>query len=29
MDVLKNLRLYISFSEQAVYIAPALPEGKP
>jgi predicted aspartyl protease len=29
MDVLKNLRLYISFSEQALYIAPAVPEGKP
>lgn len=29
MDVMKNLRLYISFSEQALYVAPAVTEGKP
>jgi predicted aspartyl protease len=29
MNVMKNLRLYISFSEQALYVAPAVPEGKP
>jgi hypothetical protein len=28
MDVLKNLRLYISFSEQALYVAPAAASGK-
>ena len=30
MSVMKNLRLYISFSEQALYVAPAVaPEGVP
>lgn len=27
MDVLKNMRLYISFSEQALYVAPIAPPG--
>jgi predicted aspartyl protease len=29
MDVMKNLRLYISFSERALYVAPAAIQGKP